>query len=401
MLFLLRGGTSRGCNGRVVRGAASWADQQVIGELAARGLVVTASRLEGWRREGLLERHRRRGLGRGRGSVVDAVDPVVVESAAALARHTRQGRDRRLAVLACFAEAGAPRLSGAVVVPEPPEAAVREALTWAAATSLSQYLMELARGAAGRGEEGPDAFYTVAGELVASRPHHLPPHPGRVRATLWADEDLPDDGPPPAAVVHLAAAIGLGPEEVGADALAEAFAAMGVFGLTAEDWARMLGAAELGEAPAVDWSPLGRVTLPLEQARRASWEELIRARAVLTGLRPFYALYVMHGLFMPDTPALAALRARIDERGLGPLLTQLISIDTGPRQFADSLLSCLDPIWHELHLALMEQLQADSDLFCLPGDDTRATGFMETWIRTLREQTQLARSRTEPRETGQ
>jgi hypothetical protein len=317
----------------------------------------------------------------------------VVESAAALARHTRQGRDRRLAVLAWFAEAGAPRLPGAVVVPEPPEAAVREALTWAAATSPSQHLMELAQKAAGRGEEGPNAFYTVAEELVASRPHHLPPHPGRVRAALWADEDLPDDGPPPAAVVHLAAAIGLGPEEVGADALAEAFAAMGVFGLTVEDWARMLGAAELGEAPAVDWSPLGRVTLPLEQARQASWEELIRARAVLIGLRPFYALYVMHGLFMPDTPALAALRARIDERGLGPLLTQMISTDTGPRQFADTLLTCLDPIWHDLHQALMDQLQADPDLFCLPGDDTRATGFMETWTRTLREQTQLARSR--------
>ncbi|MCI0386740.1 hypothetical protein LJ221_21120 [Streptomyces sp. CNQ085] len=68
--------------------------------------------------------------------------------------------------------------------------------------------------------------------LAASRPA-----PG-VRAELWADEDLPDDGPPPAAVVHLAAAIGLGPEEVGADALAEALAAMGGFGLTVEDWAR-------------------------------------------------------------------------------------------------------------------------------------------------------------------
>lgn len=67
---------------------------------------MTASRLESWRRTGVLPRHRRRGVGRGRGSVVDTVDPVVVESAAALARHLRQGRDRRLAVLGWFAEAG-------------------------------------------------------------------------------------------------------------------------------------------------------------------------------------------------------------------------------------------------------------------------------------------------------
>lgn len=73
---------------------------------------MTASQLESWRRVGLLPRHQRRGLGRGRGSVVDVVDPVVVESAAALARHLRQGRDRRLAVLDWFAEAGMPAQPG-------------------------------------------------------------------------------------------------------------------------------------------------------------------------------------------------------------------------------------------------------------------------------------------------
>ncbi|MET8941837.1 hypothetical protein ABZX28_33150 [Streptomyces rubiginosohelvolus] len=43
----------------------------------------------------------------------------------------------------------------------------------------------------------------------------------------------------------------------------------------------------------------------------------MRARTVLIGLRPFYAMYMLHGLFMPDTPGLAALRALIDERGMG------------------------------------------------------------------------------------
>ncbi|WP_445283805.1 hypothetical protein [Streptomyces sp. DSM 118148] len=40
--------------------------------------------------------------------LLDAFDPLVVESAAALARHLQQGRDRRLAVLEWFAEAGTP-----------------------------------------------------------------------------------------------------------------------------------------------------------------------------------------------------------------------------------------------------------------------------------------------------
>lgn len=81
---------------------------------------MTASQLESWRRAGLLPRHRRRGLGRGRGSVVDIVDPLVIGSAAALARHLRQGRDRRLAVLDWFAEAGMTAQPEAVQVPEPP-----------------------------------------------------------------------------------------------------------------------------------------------------------------------------------------------------------------------------------------------------------------------------------------
>ncbi|SEE40140.1 hypothetical protein SAMN05216532_8100 [Streptomyces sp. 2231.1] len=89
---------------------------------------MTVSQLESWRRVGLLPRHRRRGLGRGRGSVVEAVDPVVVESAASLARHLRQGRDRRLAVLEWFAEAGMGVRPGAVQVPEPPLGAVHQAL---------------------------------------------------------------------------------------------------------------------------------------------------------------------------------------------------------------------------------------------------------------------------------
>ncbi|MBY8864524.1 hypothetical protein [Streptomyces sennicomposti] len=361
------------------------ADRRVIRELEARGLVVTASQLESWRRMGLLPRHRRRGLGRGRGSVVDVVDPVVVESAAALARHLRQGRDRRLAVLEWFVEAGMPVLPGAVRVPEPPVACVREALVWVVERSVSQRVVEFARSVAGTGEEGLDALYEVSGRLM--RPYRGAADPVLVRAALEAGEDVPveAEGPGFGSVVHLIAAIGVGAQEVGSDALAEAFAAIGMFGLTVEDWARMLGAAERGEGPPVDWGLLQQNADMVAQVLRASDEELVRAREVLVGLRMFYALYVLHGLLLPDTPAQAALRQRIDDLGMFPLLDQVIAISPSPRQVAEFLALCLEPFLGNLYEALMEQFAQDPDIFSLPGDATGPVGFGETWMRTVRE----------------
>ncbi|MFB6828440.1 hypothetical protein [Streptomyces hydrogenans] len=315
---------------------------------------------------------------------MEAVDPVVVETAAALARHLRQGRNRRLAVLDWFAEAGMPLLSGSAVVPEPPAGAVCDALAWVLAGSVSQQLLEVARGAAGAGEEGQDALYAVAGRMLAARPFRRPVHPAVMRAALLAGEDPPDE-PGSDGVVHLFAALGLGPQEVGAEALAEGFAAVGMFDLTSGEWAQMLGAAERGEAPPVPWELLGEVD-SLERVRRASDEELVRARTVLIGLRPFYAMYMLHGLFMPDTPGLAALRALIDRRGMGFMLHNLVSISPTPRQFAEGLVACLDPAWDELYEALMEQLATDPNLFRLPGDDIGAGGFVSAWTRTLDEQ---------------
>ncbi|MEV6477026.1 hypothetical protein [Streptomyces sp. NPDC051657] len=349
---------------------------------------MSALRLEGWRRAGLLPRHRRRGLGRGRGSVVDALDPMVVESAAALGRHAWQGRDSRLAVLDWFAEAGRPRLPGSAeaVVPEPPAAAVREAVLWALRRSASMRLLEVAR-RAGAGERGQDALYAAVGEMLAARPYRGAVHPAVVRAALEAGRDVPEGRAEFAGVVHLIAAIGLGVEEVGADALAESLAALGMFGLTAQDWAQMLGAAERGEGPPVDWGSLQQQADVLGPVQRAGHEDLLRAREVLLGLQGFYAMHVWHALWMPDTPGLAALRAVIDERGMFPVLDHMIGLSPSPTEFAEALAACLEPYLEELYTALMEQLAADPAIFHLPGDDTGAAGFMDTWLRTLREQT--------------
>ncbi|QOV33092.1 hypothetical protein IM697_22745 [Streptomyces ferrugineus] len=114
----------------------------------------------------------------------------------------------------------------------------------------------------------------------------------------------------------------------------------------------------------------------------------MQARTVLVGLRGFYGLYV---LLMPDTPALAALRQRIDDFGMFLFLDHLIAVIPSPTQFAEALAVCLEPFFGNLYEALMEQLAADPNLFRIPGDDTGAAGFGETWIRTVRELASAAR----------
>ncbi|MEU3290517.1 hypothetical protein [Streptomyces longwoodensis] len=320
----------------------------------------------------------------------------MVESAAALARHLRQGRDRRLAVLEWFAEAGMPPTTpGTVPVPEPPVAAVREALKWVLQRSASQRLVEFARSAAGAGEEGQDALYAAAGRLLGS--YRGAAHPAQVRAALVTGRDVPAEaeGPDFGSMVHLAAAVGLGAQEVGADALAEALAAFGMFGLTAEDWAQMLSAAERGEAPGADWGALRQNADMVAGVQRASDEELVRAREVLAGLRGFYGLYVLHGLLLPDTPAQAALRQRIDAWGMFPLLDHVIAINPSPRQFAEALALCLEPLLKSMYEVLMEQVSEDPALFSIPGDATGAGGFGESWMRALRELSASGRAASE------
>ncbi|MFJ5157052.1 hypothetical protein ACIQCF_37070 [Streptomyces sp. NPDC088353] len=248
---------------------------------------------------------------------------------------------------------------------------------------MSQRLVEFARSPAGAGEEGQDALYALADRLMG--PCRGAANPALVRAAIEAGEDVPveDEGLDGRSMVHLVAEIGLGAQEVGADALAEAFASFGMFGLTVEDWAQMLGAAERGEAPPVDWGLLEQHADVTGPVRRASDAELVRAWTVLVGLSGFYALYVMHGLLMP---ALAALRQRIDDFGMFPFLDRIIDINPSPTQYAETLTVCLQPLLDNLYELLMEQLAADRDVFRIRGDERGTAGLMETWMRALQEQ---------------
>src|SRR5215472_4095317 len=134
------------------------ADRELLTQLAERELTVSLAQLERWRSAGLLPRNTRHGCGRGRGSV-SAPAHAAVEIAAALATHSRQGRDLRLAVVDWFAEAGRV-MPGDQVVPEPPHGAVRAALEWITASSPSYRLLQVARSA--RTEAQIDAFYDTA-----------------------------------------------------------------------------------------------------------------------------------------------------------------------------------------------------------------------------------------------
>lgn len=93
------------------RSEESAADRELTSRLAARGLIGSSARYERWRGAGLLPRHERHGTGQGHGSV-SALAPETVEIAAALARHTGQGRDLRAGIVVWFFEAGRPALPG-------------------------------------------------------------------------------------------------------------------------------------------------------------------------------------------------------------------------------------------------------------------------------------------------
>ncbi|MEX0171474.1 hypothetical protein [Streptomyces sp. LMG1-1-1.1] len=95
-----------------------------------------------------------------------------------------------------------------------------------------------------------------------------------------------------------------------------------------EEWAHNVRTTRLLDRRAVAGTVQRELldeTDALEQIQQASDEELARARRALIGLRSFYAIYMLHGLFVPDTPGLAAMRARVDARGLGPVLDEVMS----------------------------------------------------------------------------
>ncbi|MFD3422136.1 hypothetical protein [Streptomyces decoyicus] len=374
----------------MARGEPSGADRELIGRLAALGWTVSAAQLERWRGVGLLPAHVRRWLGRGRGSV-SVLEEAVVDVAAALARHARQGRDLRWTVLAWYAEAGRPLVPGVAVVPEPPWPAVREALLWAMARSRAHRVLAQARTAAGatgeaEREAGRDAFYAEAERAFAHGPAGTP-EPAAVRRLLRGQAETAGlrgrDAGRRRAAVHLAAAAGMGSGEVGGALFVETLAVL----LPGLDWSLAAGSAQQAERDGTfdDWMPAS--VGPLTLLAAAGAQEMARARARAQLLAGVGGLHLLHGLLMPDAPALAALRTAIEDTGLAVLLQQMLPLLLTPSGIPYALAACLTPQFRHLadHVhALLAEHTRHGLLTAADGQRRGSDGYMATWLDQIR-----------------
>ncbi|MEV8047715.1 hypothetical protein AB0P02_28315 [Streptomyces griseoluteus] len=379
----------------MARGEPSAADAELIGRLAALDVAVSAAQLERWRGLGLLPRHARVWLGRGRGSVsVLAEETVAV--AAVLGRHARSGRDVRWTVIAWYAEAGRPALPGQLAVPEPPWPAVREALVWAMRRSTAQRLVESARTAARGSEEEQDVFYTEAGRVVGRGPTG-PVHPEVMRRVLEdpdAELDQGEDRRRRRGAVSMVAATVMGAGEVGGARLVDALATL----MPGLDWTGVAAAAgraeEAGEFDG--WIRAGAVD-PFGLLQAAGPEEMAAARHAAMVLAGIGGLYVMHGFGMPDNPALARLRAVLEESGLSLIAAQMVPMMINPSGIVHALTMCLAPeiaaLAGWLESVLAEQA-GTGGLLWLPGaKEEGPKAFMQAWIDHLHELADQARAR--------
>jgi hypothetical protein len=366
----------------MTRGEVSAADRELAARLAERGLSVSAAQLERWRHAGLVPANVRRGLGRGRGSVSVPAQGAV-EAAAALARHARPGRDLRWTVLAWYAEAGHPVLPGQEPVPEPPWREVRAALLWAVEHDRIRLLRAAALSV--RTDADMDGWYAAAEQLVRRGPSRAP-HPERLRTMLLTDPAGPaprwhapaGDAP---ALVQLLAATALGPAEIGGGALTGALAALGLPGGSAAAEVEVEVDEEIGDLNS-------RVDLrdPLERVAGAGEQDLAAARDAALILAGIGGLYLLYGLLMPDTPALAALRGTLDAAGLGEFARQTFASMTTPRGIARTLQGCLDPTVANLATALrrlMADHAGDHGLLHRPGTAGGAEQYGRDWLAAI------------------
>ena len=380
----------------MTRGEPSPADQQLIERLAALGLYVSPAQLERWRRAGLLPGHARAWLGRGRGSV-SALAEETVAVAAAIAGHARPGRDLRWTVIAWYAEAGQPVIPAELAVPEPPWPAVHEALLWAAGRSRAQRLAAAGRAAASAGEEEQDAFYTHVTRSFGRAPGPLP-HPDELlRVVQDPDAELErgTDRRLRRGAVRLAAASGMGADEVGGEAFVDALAAL----MPGLDWAPVAAEARRAEEAGTleDWIRAGTLD-PLGLLRAAGEQEVAAARRTAQLLAGVGTLYVMHGLLMPDTPGLAHLREQLDASGFGVIVAQLVPLMINPTGIPQALVMCLMPVMSGLaaHFEALLAQQADTGrgLLWLPDDEHgSAETYMEAWTDHIHQLTDQAHTR--------
>ncbi|MFE5796714.1 hypothetical protein ACFQ8C_29640 [Streptomyces sp. NPDC056503] len=362
----------------MTRDDTSPADQELLKLLHDRDLATSAARLERWRRAGLLPRHARKALGRGRGSS-SVLDPHTVEIADVLARCSGQGKDLRATVLAWYMRAGTPGAHSRLPVPEPPFEAVRDALVWALRRSPVQRLIEQARRAGDDTET--DALYADADKYLARSVGPFG-HPGRMREALL--DRSQDIQPPPRggqrSMVNLIALLGLPLGEVSGESFAQAVTDSGL--LPGMDGAALAAAFEQAERDGTleHMLRVARQHDAVAEAETVSPARLARARDVARVLGFCGSVYLLHGFLLPDTPGQQAIRARIDELGLGEAaITAARSVDKVDA--ANVLGFCLQPSFGHLAEQLDEVMTEHmADVFRRPGEPDSAEDFMAAWL---------------------
>ena len=222
--------------------------------------------------------------------------------------------------------------------------------------------------------------------------------PTAVREALLGARDVPlSSSGAPADLVHLAAAIGMGAEEVGPEAFADAIVATGYFPqMSPQEWRDVMIEAFASGAYAQHLAALARYN-PVAAVENAGIQRLREAREVAIGLAGFGSLLLMHALLMPDTPGLAALRAGINELRAEPLLINLARQVMEPPSVASAVASCLDPAYSALYHSLSELAATCPPLLHQAADDEHdPERFMETWISSIRALGSKSQPTTEP-----
>ncbi|MER5967817.1 hypothetical protein [Streptomyces sp. NPDC002057] len=359
------------------------ADQELLRLLHDRDLTTSAAQLERWRRAGLLPRHARKALGRGRGSS-SVLHPRTVECADVLTRCSGQGKNLRTTVLTWYMRAGTPGAHSLQPVPEPPFEPVRDALVWALRRSPVHRLIDQARRA--RTDADADALYADAEKYLARSSGPFG-HPGRMREALL--DSSRNIQPPPRggqrSMVNLIALLGLPQGEVSGEIFAQAMTSFGLLPeLDHETWAAAFKQADRD-------GTLDHILLEARQrdvvaeAESVSPERLARAREAARILGFCGSLYMLHGLLLPDTPGQQAIRAKIDELGLGE--AAITAVRSSNKVEASYVLSfCLDPFLAHLVDQLLEVMTKHiASVFRHPGTLDSAEDLVAGWLAAFKD----------------
>jgi hypothetical protein len=192
-------------------------------------------------------------------------------------------------------------------------------------------------------------------------------------------------GSPRTDLVHLVAAIGLGVDEIGPEAFADAITASGLFPqISREEWREVMIETHSSGTYAKEFTDLTRFD-PAKALENASIGQLRQAREAATGLAGLGAMLLLHGLLMPDTPALAALRTRTNELGVAPVLMHTARQVHQPRGVASAIATCLDPAYLDLYKSLYKFVADGPPLLHRDGEDEHdPERYMEDWTSSLR-----------------